>query len=97
MANVEKVSVALTPELAAMMREVVEAGEYASASEVMREALRDWRVRRMQREQVVEELRRQWDRGLASGPAQDGAEAFAAIRARLEDGERPSPSDELSA
>jgi antitoxin ParD1/3/4 len=85
MANVEKISVALTPEMAATMRQVVEAGEYASASEVMREALREWKLRRTQREKAVEELRRLWDEGIASGPAVDGDEAFARMRARLED------------
>jgi len=84
MSKVEKVSVALTPEMAAMMREAVETGEYASASELMREALRDWRSRRIQREQAVEELRRQWDIGIASGPAQDGEEAFARVGTRLD-------------
>ena len=83
MANVEKVSVALTPEMAAMMRQVVEAGEYASASEVMREALRDWRLHRTQREQAIDELRRQWDQGTASGEPQDGPGSFRRIRARL--------------
>lgn len=83
MANVEKMSVALTPEMAAMMRQVVEAGEYASASEVMREALRDWKFRRMQRNQAVEELGRLWDAGMASGPASDGEAAFERIGARL--------------
>ena len=53
MANVEKISVALTPEMAATMRQVVDAGEYASASEVMREALREWKLRRLQREQAM--------------------------------------------
>lgn len=83
MANVEKISVALTPEMAAMMREVVDAGEYASASEVMRQALREWKDRRTQREQAIEELRRLWDRGIASGPPSDGEEAVARIRARV--------------
>mgnify|MGYP003375105826 CR=1 FL=1 len=85
MANVEKVSVALTPEMAATMRQVVDAGEYASASEVMREALREWKSRRLQREQAIEELGRQWDIGIASGAAVDGEQAFARIRARLDD------------
>ena len=40
MPNVEKLSIALTPEMASLVREVVEAGEYASSSEVVREALR---------------------------------------------------------
>ncbi|TNC71474.1 type II toxin-antitoxin system ParD family antitoxin [Rubellimicrobium roseum] len=87
MSRVEKVSVALTPEMATMMREVVEAGEYASASEVMREALRDWQARRIQRERAMTELGRLWDEGLASGPAQDGAEAFRALRASLDNGD----------
>ena len=84
MANVEKVSVALTPEMAAAMREVVEAGEYASASEVMREALRDWKHRRAQRTKAIEELGRLWDAGIGSGEAADGEEAFARIRRTLE-------------
>ena len=84
MANVEKVSVALTPEMAATLRQVVEAGEYASASEVMREALRDWKLRRLQRVQAMEALGRQWDAGIASGTATEGSQAFARMRERLE-------------
>ena len=84
MANVEKVSVALTPEMAAMMREVVETGEYASASEVMREALRNWQHQRAQRARAIEELGRLWDTGISSGPAIDGEEAFTRIRQKLD-------------
>lgn len=84
MANVEKMSVAVTPEMAATMREVVESGEYASTSEVVREALRDWKFRRIQREQAITELRRLWDEGIASGPASDGEEAFAQLRTSLD-------------
>jgi len=84
MANVEKVSVALTPEMAAMMRRAVETGEYASASEVMREALREWKHRRMQRDKAVDELGRLWDEGMSSGPALGGDEAFDRIRTRLD-------------
>ena len=84
MTNVEKVSVALTPDMAAMMREVVETGEYASASEVMREALREWRHQRTLRAKAIEELGRLWDAGLGSGPASDGEVAFARIRQKLD-------------
>jgi len=84
MANVEKMSVAVTPEMATMMREVVESGEYASASEVMREALRDWKHRRMQRARAIEELGLLWDTGMNSGPAVDSEEAFARIRCKLD-------------
>ncbi|WP_096787435.1 type II toxin-antitoxin system ParD family antitoxin [Rhodobacter sp. CZR27] len=83
MPNVEKLSVALTPELAAALRGAVETGEYASVSEVMREALRDWRQRRLQRSAAIEELRRQWDYGLSSGDALDGPATLETIRTRL--------------
>jgi antitoxin ParD1/3/4 len=43
MAKVEKLSIALTSEMAEEIRRVVKRGEYASSSEVIREALRDWR------------------------------------------------------
>jgi antitoxin ParD1/3/4 len=83
MANVEKISVALTPEMAADMRKAVESGEYASASEVMRDALREWRTRRDERARATEELGRLWDEGIASGPSVDGKQALARIRAGL--------------
>lgn len=83
MAGVEKLSVALTPEMAADMRHLVASGEYASTSEVIREALREWKMRRVERARASEELGRLWDAGLASGPAVDGEEAFSRIRARL--------------
>jgi antitoxin ParD1/3/4 len=67
--NVEKMSVALTPEMAAAVRHAVESGEYASASEVIREALRLWKAHQAAREREVEELRRVWREGLESGPA----------------------------
>jgi antitoxin ParD1/3/4 len=84
MANVEKVSVALTPEMAAMMRQAVETGEYASASEVMREALREWKLRRTERQQAIDELGRLWDEGIASGASVAGGDAFARIKGKLD-------------
>jgi antitoxin ParD1/3/4 len=87
MANVEKVSVALTPEMLALVREAVESGEYASSSEVMREALRDWKRRRALERKEVEELRRLWEEGLKSGPGRlaDMAAIKAEARRRLPD------------
>jgi antitoxin ParD1/3/4 len=83
MADGQKVTVTVTPEMAAEIREVVEAGEYASAGEVVHAALRDWSVRRTQ-QHGLEELGRLWDEGMASGPAVDGQEAFARIRKKLD-------------
>lgn len=67
MANVEKVSVALTSDMAAMVKEAVASGEYASSSEVVREALRDWKTKRAFAQYQIEELQQLADEGLASG------------------------------
>lgn len=69
MPHVEKMSVALTQEMAEMIRQAVETGEYASSSEVVREALRDWKHRRDFNQTGLEELRRLWTEGLHSGPS----------------------------
>jgi len=66
--KVSKVSVALTPELAQLVQQAVAGGEYASGSEVIREALREWKLRRALKFHEQAELRRLWDEGLASGP-----------------------------
>jgi len=72
MPAVEKLSIALTMEQAALVRQVVESGEYASSSEVIRDALRDWKLKRDFRQTEIEELRRLWDEGLKSGPGKLG-------------------------
>jgi len=59
-ATVEKISIALPPEMVAQVREAVDSGEYASNSEVVRDALRDWTHRRALRREGIEELRRVW-------------------------------------
>ena len=67
MSGVEKITIALTPDLAASVQEAVESGGYASTSEVIREALRDWREKRRSHEQQLNELRKLWDEGIQSG------------------------------
>jgi antitoxin ParD1/3/4 len=67
MSNVEKVSVSLSHELLESVREAVDSGEYGSASEVIREALREWKLRKPLRQAEVERLRKAWDEGIASG------------------------------
>jgi antitoxin ParD1/3/4 len=68
MSNVQKVSVALTPEFMALLKEAVETGEYTSTSEVIRDALRHWKERRTHQDMSAEELRRLWQDGIESGP-----------------------------
>ncbi|MGH6957417.1 MAG: type II toxin-antitoxin system ParD family antitoxin [Caulobacteraceae bacterium] len=67
MSRIEKLSIALTAELAAEVREAVRGGGYASASEVVREALRAWSQTRKAKALATADLRRAWDQGLASG------------------------------
>ena len=69
MATVAKISIALTQDLASLVREAIESGEYASSSEVIRDALRDWKLKRTHQQLQIEELRRMWHEGITSGPA----------------------------
>lgn len=80
MANVEKMSIALPADMAALVRKAVETGDYASSSEVIREALREWKARRAARSEAVSELRRLWEEGIDSG--RSAALDIAAIRKR---------------
>jgi antitoxin ParD1/3/4 len=64
MASIEKISIALPPEMVSLIRQAVETGEYASNSEVVRDALRDWTHKRSLRQQGIEELRRVWQQAL---------------------------------
>jgi antitoxin ParD1/3/4 len=68
MSNVQKVSVALTAELIELLNEAVDSGEYTSTSEVVRDALRHWRLRRAALAGDTQELRILWEEGIASGP-----------------------------
>jgi antitoxin ParD1/3/4 len=64
MASVEKISIALPPEMVAVLRQAVDTGEYASSSEVVRDALRDWTQKRNLRQLGVEELRQVWQQAI---------------------------------
>jgi antitoxin ParD1/3/4 len=65
MASIEKISIALPQEMVEKVREAVDTGEYASSSEVVREALRDWNHKRALHQQGLNELRRVWKRAAA--------------------------------
>ena len=82
MGQVEKLSIAVSSEMADELRAAVEAGEYNSVSEVIRDALRDWRVRRKFEALEVDELRRLVREGIDSGDGMDADVVFARLRAR---------------
>jgi antitoxin ParD1/3/4 len=60
MPTVEKISIALPPEMVAQLRQAVATGEYASSSEVVRDALRDWTHKRELQQNGIAELRALW-------------------------------------
>ncbi len=64
--TIEKISIALPPEMVAQLRQAVDAGEYASSSEVVRDALRDWSYKRQLQQNGVAELRRLWQEARAN-------------------------------
>jgi len=66
MSTAEKLSIALTPELTADIRQAIATGEYASTSEVIRDALRAWKQVRQGRAAAVEGLRGLWREGVES-------------------------------
>ena len=66
-----KISISLTDEHARLVNEAVASDDYASSSEVIREALRDWRGKCL--------LRQLWDEAIASGHA-DERETIAEIK-----------------
>lgn len=86
MATVEKITIALTSEMAVFVRSAVDAGEYASTSEAIRDAVREWKERRDLLGYTVEDLRVLVQEGIDSGPSSRTtmAEVKAAARERLE-------------
>lgn len=69
MSTIDKISISITRQQHDLVKAAIERGEYASASEVIRDALRDWELKQRLRETQVEEIRRLWDEGVASGPS----------------------------
>jgi len=73
-AEIERMTITLPAEMAAVIRSAVDGGDYASGSEVVREALRDWKSKRALQLQELTALKADIERGLndlAEGRVQD--------------------------
>ena len=71
---IERLTITLPSEMAAVVKGAVEGGDYASSSEVVREALRDWKLKRALQLQELAALKADIDKGLtnlAAGRVQD--------------------------
>jgi antitoxin ParD1/3/4 len=65
MAEIERLTITLPSDMADLVRSAVESGDYASASEVVRAALRDWKLKRALQLQELAALKAEIDKGLA--------------------------------
>lgn len=83
MAQIEKLSIALPHDMVEAIREAVDSGDYATTSEVIRDAVRDWRLKRRVEALDVEDLRRLIQEGADSGPSIPADEVFAKLRGKL--------------
>jgi len=84
MRHIDKRSITLSPDLAAAVDDAVEAGEFNSASEAIRDALRQWKERRDLLGYTVEELRALWTMGASSGEAKLGRAVMDRLQAKYE-------------
>jgi antitoxin ParD1/3/4 len=65
MAEIERLTITLPHDMAAVVRDAVQRGDYASSSEVIREALRDWKMKRALQLKELEALNADIEKGLA--------------------------------
>ncbi len=65
MSTIERMTITMPADMAAVVKGAVEGGDYASTSEVIREALRDWKSKRAVQLHELEALKADIDKGLA--------------------------------
>ena len=65
MAEIERLPITLPSDMAAAIKGAVNGGDYASTSEVVREAVRDWKMKRALQLQELAALKADIDKGLA--------------------------------
>ena len=82
MPSAERMTITMPSDMAENLRLTVAGGEYASTSEVVREALRDWTRNRDTERRELETLRDAIKAGLDSGPDIPADEVFAELRVR---------------
>lgn len=93
MSIIDKISIAITRQQHDLVKAAIERGDYASTSEVIREALREWELKQRLRATQIEEIRRLWDEGIASGPSVEGPLAIEEIKAKLASREKKQAAE----
>jgi antitoxin ParD1/3/4 len=88
MTQIERMTVALPVEMAAIIKNAVEMGDYASSSEVFRDAIRDWKIKRQLQQHEVEQMKLKVAQGLsdlAAGRTKPADDVFARLEAKYQD------------
>ena len=65
MPEIERMTITLPSDMAAVVKGAVEGGDYASSSEVVREAIRDWKMKRTLQLKELESIKADIDKGMA--------------------------------
>lgn len=65
MADIQRLTITLPNEMAVLVKSAVDEGGYASTSEVVREALREWKLKRELQIHKLRALKADIDRGFA--------------------------------
>jgi antitoxin ParD1/3/4 len=85
MPSAERMTITMPSDMAEALRQTVAGGEFASTSEVVGEALREWTRSRNAELRDLETLRDAIKAGLDSGPGIPADQVFAELRARYAD------------
>jgi antitoxin ParD1/3/4 len=67
MSDARKISITLEREQIAALERAVDAGDYPDSGAIVREAIRDWQLKRELHGDEIKRLRQLWDAGKKSG------------------------------
>ena len=65
LSTVERLTVTMPVDMAALIKQAVAGGDYASSSEVIREAMREWKAKRGLQMGAFDSLKADLDKGMA--------------------------------
>ncbi len=65
MSSIERMTITMPTDMAAIIKAAVKGGDYASTSEVIREAMREWKLKRIVQGQELDALKADIEKGLA--------------------------------
>ena len=95
MSKLERITVTMPQEMAARIRAAVETGEYATTSEIVREALRDWGEHQERRQVALGRLRAMIADG-EKGPFLDGETVLSELEEYVVELVRKGEADEAA-